>query len=103
MVLTGVGVIMLVWFLLQNFVWQNYVAYVFTDYPVFVMAFSGIVAKLAPNAADHSLVIASIDLGLAVLLLLGRIGLSVYRFINHSGVKVSTVCADKARLTEKEK
>jgi len=94
---------MLIWFALQNFVWQKYLAYVYTDYPVLIMAFSGIVAKLSPNPVDRSLVVASINLAFAVLLLLARIALSVYYFINRDRMNAPNCSTDKARLIEKEK
>ena len=52
MVLVGILVVLMIWFALENFMWEKYLRYTFTIYPALVLGYVGIVAKLN---ASHSL------------------------------------------------
>ena len=92
--------IMIVWFVLENFYWQNYLAYLFSDYPVFITAFAGLVAKLSANTPDRSMIVATVNLGVACVLFLARLAISIYRFINQPSVKDAS---GKEKLIKKKK
>ena len=70
----------LVWFVLENFIWEKYLRYMFTIYPVLILAFSGLVVKVQELGAVQNLVFSSVDLSICSLLFVARIALSVYRF-----------------------
>ena len=74
--------IMTLWFIFENFVYERFVCYVFAHYFVFVLAFSGIVNKLQnlPEASRQNMILASINLALACLFFIAKIGLFVYRY-----------------------
>ena len=52
----------------------------FTIYPVFILAFSGLVVKLIELQATSNLVLASLNLSNAVLFFIARILISIYKF-----------------------
>ena len=70
---------MVTWFCLENFVWEKYLRYIFTIYPVFIFAFSGLVEALKLAGSGKNLMLALANLGIACFLFLVRITLSIYR------------------------
>ncbi|XP_076813997.1 uncharacterized protein LOC143460393 [Clavelina lepadiformis] len=74
-------VIVVAWFILENFVWEKYFRYLFTIYPVVILALSGLIGRLRfVEGANRNLVLASVELGFACVVLLVRVGLSIYRY-----------------------
>ena len=75
-------VIVIVAFILENFVYEQYFRYVFTVFPVFVFALSGIVSELTDiGRATRNLQIASTELAISSVLLLIR-GILTYKKFN---------------------
>ena len=74
-------VIIIVWFVLDNFVLENYTGYTFTVFPVFILGLSGLVGKLRFRSlgSNRNLIFASVILAFAVLFFIIRICLFVYR------------------------
>ena len=93
---------MLLYFIVENFVWEKYLRYFFSVYPVLIFAFSGLVIKLGKNETDGSMIMASVNLGLAVALFIARVVLSVYRFIG-STTFFDKDAGGKTLLLENEK
>uniref|UniRef100_H2YLM8 Uncharacterized protein n=1 Tax=Ciona savignyi TaxID=51511 RepID=H2YLM8_CIOSA len=75
-------VIILTYFVLDNFVWDRFTRFIFTPYPVLILALSGLIAKLRPlDDASQNLIIASVELGLVVVALITKVSLVTYRSI----------------------
>ena len=66
-------------FILENFTKEKYFRYVFTIFPVFVFALSGLVVKLSASDAKRNLIIAGVELGVSIVCLITRIVLSIFR------------------------
>jgi len=81
-------VIIIAWFVLENFVWEKYCRYNFTIYPVLILALSGLIDKLrfptVPNMGNQNLIIASVNLALVLTATVARIILSVWRWKDRS-------------------
>lgn len=75
-------IFILVWFILENFILAKYLKWIFTVYPVVIFAFIGVVIKIRDDGTTKNLILALIDLLLAIILFLVRIGISVYKFYN---------------------
>ncbi|CAK8688929.1 unnamed protein product [Clavelina lepadiformis] len=74
-------VIVVAWFILENFVWEKYCRYLFTIYPVIILALSGLIGRLRfVDGANRNLVLASVELGFVCVVLIVRVGLSIYRY-----------------------
>ena len=69
----------MIMFVMENFAYEQYFRYVFSIFPVLIMALAGLVARLIEIGALANLVIAAIELALCVLALAIRITLSVFR------------------------
>jgi len=79
--LTLLTVVIIVWFALENFVYEEYCRYTFTIYPVLIFGLSALVDKLQQlQNADRNLFIASLNLSLAEVALAARIGLFAWRW-----------------------
>lgn len=72
----------LVWFVLENFVFEKHFRYIFTIYPVVIWALSGNISKnynaLAPSRTD---IFTAVLLALACVLFIVRTGLVIWRHI----------------------
>nr|CAB3262978.1 uncharacterized protein LOC100186076 [Phallusia mammillata] len=73
-------VIVITWFVLENFVLEKYCRYLYTIYPVFILATSALIDKLRalPNGKQN-LIIASVDLAVVLVAFIVRVILAVYR------------------------
>jgi len=86
--LSSLLVILLGWFILENFFLDKYVRYTVSQYPVVIIATCGILTKqLSANRTDgpvpisvHALTITC--LVIAVVQLLAKVGIVVYRYLN---------------------
>nr|CAB3262979.1 uncharacterized protein LOC100186076 [Phallusia mammillata] len=78
--------IVIIWFALENFVFEKYLRYIYTVYPVLIFALSFLIVKLAalPDG-NQNLIIASLDLAVVVIAFTARITLEVLRN-KHRGV-----------------
>ena len=72
-------ILVMLWFILENFVFEKYLCYVFTVYPVFIFAFSGLVVKLGKSGTSQNYVLASVNLSLTVILMFISSGLYILR------------------------
>ena len=81
-VLAFLFVIIIAWFVLDNFVFEKYTRYTFTVFPVFILGLSGLVAKLRYRTlleSNRNLIFSSVILAFTVAFFLIRIVLFVYR------------------------
>ena len=81
-VLTFVFIIIITYFILDNFVFAKYTRYTFTVYAVFILGLSGLIGRLRFETllgSNRNLIYASVILSFTVVLYLIRIGLFVYR------------------------
>jgi len=82
------------WFVLENFIWEKYCRYIFSIYPVLILAFSGLIDKLRfpadQSLGNQNLIIASFTLGLVLVAMVARIIISVWRWKKRSQVSVKT-------------
>ena len=89
----GAGILLgliLVYFVLENFVLEKYLRYIFTIYPVLIFAFSGVVYKLVKTGGSRqNIIFGSVNLSICVALFLTRIALSIYRFKQRQSVSNS--------------
>ena len=79
----GLAILLLlivVYFVVENFILEKYLRYMFTIYPVLILAFSGVVYKLQQSGSEQNLILSSVNLALSSVLFLIRIALSVYRY-----------------------
>ena len=61
--------------------WEKYFRYLFTIYPVVILALSGLIGRLRfVDGANRNLVLASVELGFVCVVLIVRVGLSIYRY-----------------------
>jgi len=71
----------ILYFVLENFVFEKYLRYMFTIYPVLIFAFSGVIYKLVTTGGSRqNIIIASVNISICSALFITRIALSVYRF-----------------------
>ena len=69
------------WFFVENFVLEKYFRYIFTIYPVFILAFIGLVTRLTEGGSRDNLILASVNLSISGNMMLLRILLSIKKFI----------------------
>lgn len=75
-------VVVVVWFILENFVFDQYVRYILTIYPVVIVALTGVFTKHYNKAApSRNAIFGVVLLGLACVLFVIRIGMVVWRHI----------------------
>ncbi|XP_047424350.1 uncharacterized protein LOC124995748 [Mugil cephalus] len=79
---TVLGVVMIVWYILENFVLDKHVRYILITYPVVIWALSGNLNKNfdATSPSDNGIFIAAL-LGLAIAVFILRLGLVIWRHI----------------------
>ena len=84
--LIGLGVlfaVMIIWFIIENFVWEKYCRFNFTVYPVFIFTLAGVIVKLIHQhhtvSVTRLLIMASVELAFAVMAFLVRIALFIYK------------------------
>ena len=91
-ILALVLVIIIVYFVLDSFVFEKYTRYTFTVFPVFILALSGLVGKLRyDNGSTQNIIFTSVVLAVAVCLFLVRIALFIYRLIKRKAVVVDNM------------
>ena len=73
--------LVLFWFVLENFVLEKYLRYIFTVYPVLIFAHSGVVVRHANDdvRSSQNIILASVNISVCLLLFIERIALSIYR------------------------
>ena len=67
------------YFVLQNFVLEKYLRYMFTVYPVLIFAFTGVITNLQYGGSKQNIICASVNISAFSLLFLISIALFVYR------------------------
>ena len=73
--------LIIVWFVLDNFVLNDYTRYTFTVYPVLILGLSGLVGKLRfRRTSDQNLIFSSVILGFCIVFLIIRVLLFLYRY-----------------------
>ena len=87
-------------FVLENLVYPDYFRYVFSVFPVFVFALTGLVVKLGSLGADRNLQIASVELGISVVCMIVRIVFSVIRLSPSKDYYPKKISAKAALLQE---
>jgi len=84
-------IIVIAWFVLENFVWEKYCSHTFTIYPVFILALSALIDKLwLWTDVKRNLVIACVDLAIVLTVFIARIILSVTRWKKRTGASSTT-------------
>nr|CAB3262977.1 uncharacterized protein LOC100186076 [Phallusia mammillata] len=73
-------VIVITWFVLENFVFEKYCRYIYTIYPVLILATSALIDKLrALPDSNQNLIMASVDLAVVLVALIARVVLAILR------------------------
>ena len=89
----GAGILLgliLVYFVLENFVLEKYLRYIFTIYPVLIFAFFGVIDKLVKTGGSRqNITFGSVNMSICVALFITRIALSIYRFKQRQSVSNS--------------
>ena len=78
-ILALVLVIIIVYFVLDSFVFEKYTRYTFTVFPVFILALSGLVGKLRYGGSTQNTIFTSVVLAFAVSFFAIRIVLFIFR------------------------
>nr|XP_002124153.3 uncharacterized protein LOC100178191 [Ciona intestinalis] len=75
------------WMVIDNFVWNKYTNYLFSPYPILILALGGLVGKRqSQGGSTRILIIASVALGIAVLATLIKIGVFLFRHLKNNKV-----------------
>nr|XP_039255899.1 uncharacterized protein LOC120332669 [Styela clava] len=72
----------IVWFILENFVFERYCRYTLSIYPTLIFAFSGVVTGMYVTPFSRNLILALVGLILVILAFFARVGLVIYRHRN---------------------
>ena len=84
--MVGLGVLFalaIIWFILENFVWEKYCRFNFTIYPVLIFALAGVVTRISNFRSNINvtrlLVLAAVELAFFCLAFIVRIALFIYK------------------------
>ncbi|XP_035698690.1 uncharacterized protein LOC118431556 [Branchiostoma floridae] len=91
--------ITLVWFVLENFVFERYCRYTLVQYVVVVVALSGILDRNQADFGRRNIVLTCVLLVVASLLLVARLSLVIWRHVTQP-LYVSTVKTTSVKMSQ---